>query len=130
MDPVLHLTSIFPMARQAQIQALETWHAAHGQPVVSLNHSRECALLRGQLPAWVRLVELRFARRFGGDHVPMSAFAQVARGLSHAGQRVILSLPEIPLACSGGLCWHSPRCRPLSWATPRSDWHGGRSAPF
>lgn len=98
MEPVLHLTSIFPMARQAQVKALETWYAAHGQPVVSLNHSRECALLRGQLPAWVRLVELRFARRFGGDHVPMSAFAQVARGLSHAGQRVILSLPEIPLA--------------------------------
>ena len=76
---LFHLTTLIPVGLEAQLACQKSWHDAHGQPVHTVNHSREHALLKDRLPDWVIPIEMRFAQRFGKDYIPLKALGRLLR---------------------------------------------------
>ncbi len=98
MTRLLHFTFLDPDDLSSQIAALEGWHRAHAEPVFALCHYRDAQAF-GTLPDWLRLTELRFARRFGQAGAPFTALADaIRRELPDVSDRVLLTDPDLVLA--------------------------------
>lgn len=94
-----HFTTIIPFGVEAQLEKLKTWHTAHGQPVYTLNHSRETALIKPHLPDWVIPLERRFARAYGRDYLPFTEICAAGRSRRPDPEdRILLVNSDISLA--------------------------------
>lgn len=97
-----HFTTIIPFGIDEQLEKLETWYKAHGQPIHALNHSREYAVVRDALPDWVLPMERRFAQRYGRDYLPFTQLLGAIRDKVTAPEdRVLLVNSDVSIADAG-----------------------------
>lgn len=94
-----HFTTIVPVGIPAQLDTLETWHKAHGQPIRTLNHSREYHAIKDELPDWIEPVECRFAQSYGRDYLPFTALLAAIRARVEAPEdRILFVNSDISIA--------------------------------
>ncbi len=89
-------TSIAPVGIEAQVDKLATWHAAHGQPIFTINHPREFHSFAASLPPWLVPVEVDFERAYGRDYLPLSALHQgIVQAAAPGADRFIFTNSDI-----------------------------------
>lgn len=129
MTAIAHFTTLVPVDLDRQLEKLASWREVATSGVYTVNHQREYALLKPQLPAWVSPVEVRFAQRLGRDYIPLRVLkTAIARVLPASAQRVLLANSDIELTDRAAL---EPLCAPSSDLVfaSRQDVGGADAAP-
>nr|WP_321524344.1 hypothetical protein [uncultured Cohaesibacter sp.] len=96
---IAHFTTLIPHDLKGQLHNLLTWRNAYDLPIYTVNHSRELKIISANLPEWVRPVEVRFARRFGRDYIPLSVlYDAIHKTIGDSKKRIVFTNSDIRLA--------------------------------
>ncbi|MEQ9315837.1 MAG: hypothetical protein RLN72_08280 [Henriciella sp.] len=71
----LHFTTLIPVGIEEQLKYVETWRD-FADEIITVNHEREVATFDHEIPDWLTVMPVRFARNFGKDFVPFRTLSR------------------------------------------------------